>query len=153
MTLEITLAYLHFLALIGTASLLVTEMVLCRPGITGDALQRLKKVDGAYGSFAGLTLATGALRLFFGAKGSHYYLANPIFHTKFSLFVLVGLLSILPTVRILGWSKSAAQQPGFAPSGEAIAGVRRWVHIELLLLAFIPLFATLMAHGVSRFGG
>src|SRR6185369_17277411 len=96
MTLEITLAYLHFLALIGTASLLVTEMVLCRPGITGDALQRLKKVDGAYGAFAGLTLATGALRLFFGAKGSHYYLTNPIFHTKFGLFVLVGLLSILP---------------------------------------------------------
>jgi len=153
MSLEITLAYLHFIALIGTASLLTAEAVVCRPGIQGDALHRLKRLDVAYASFAGATLLTGAMRLFWGAKGSHYYLINPVFHTKFGLFVLVGLLSILPTVRFIQWSKAAQTRPDQAPTAEAVAKVRGWLKLELLLLASIPLFATLMAHGVSSFRG
>jgi putative membrane protein len=149
---EISFAYLHFVALIGTASLLVTEAFLCRPGIRGEALHRLKNVDIAYAGFAVAALLTGAMRLFWGAKGSAYYLANPVFHAKFGLFVAVALLSILPTVRFIGWSKAARADAGFTPAAGAMAGVRRLLMLELLVLAAIPLLATLMAHGVSRFG-
>ena len=152
MTLEITLAYLHFIALIGTASLLVAEALLLRPGLQGASLHRLKLLDAAYAAFAMAALATGAMRVFWGAKGSAYYLANPVFHTKLTLFVTVALLSILPTVRFIGWSKAARADGGFVPPAGAIAGVRKFLVLQLVLLAAIPLFATLMAHGVSRFG-
>ena len=152
MSAEIAFAYLHFIALIGTASLLVTEALLCRPGLRGEALHRLKHVDIAYAAFAMAALLTGAMRLFWGAKGSAYYLANPVFHAKFGLFVLVALLSILPTVRFIGWSKAARADAGYAPADGAVAGVRRLLMLELLVLAALPLLATLMSHGVSRFG-
>jgi putative membrane protein len=149
MTVEITLAYLHFVALIGTASLLVAETVLCRPGIRGDTLHRLKFVDIGYFGFAIATLATGALRLFWGTKGSAFYLGNPIFYVKLALFVVVGLLSILPTVRFIQWSKQARKRDDFVPERTAVAGVGTFLRFELIVLAAIPLLATLMARGVS----
>ena len=152
MTLEILLAYFHFIALIATASLLSAEALLCRPGMAGDALHRLKKVDIGYFSFAIAALLTGAARLFWGAKGSAYYLANPIFHAKLGLFVLVALLSVLPTVRFIQWSKAARRADAYVPASAAVARVRAFLLLELAVLAAIPLLATLMAHGVSRFG-
>lgn len=148
---DIPLAYLHFLALIGTASLLTVEAMLCRPGIQDDTLHRLKFIDMAYAGFAMATLATGAMRVFWGAKGSQYYLANPVFHAKFGLFVLVALLSILPTVRFIQWSKAAGRDRSDAPAPAAVQRVRRVLVLELVLLAAIPLLATTMAHGVSSF--
>lgn len=146
------LAYAHFVALIGTASLLVAELLLARPTLRADALHRLRMVDGLYGGFAVLTLVTGGLRVFMGLKGSAYYLSNPVFHAKFTLFVLVGLVSILPTLRFLQWSKAAKADVAFTPPADAVQRVRRWLLIELHLLALIPLAATLMAHGITGRG-
>jgi len=142
------LAYLHFFAIFGTFSLLAAELVLCRPGIRGDALHRLRKLDGAYGGLAALLLVSGLLRLFFGAKGSAFYLGNPVFHAKITLFVAVGLLSIAPTLRFGRWSKAALRAPDEAPDTAAVGAVRRMIHIELTLLALIPLLAVLMARGI-----
>jgi len=142
------LAYLHFFAIFGTFSLLAAELVLCRPGIRGDALHRLRKLDGAYGGLAALLLVSGLLRLFFGAKGSAFYLGNPVFHAKITLFVAVGLLSIAPTLRFGRWSKAALRTPDEAPDAAAVGAVRRMIHIELTLLALIPLLAVLMARGI-----
>ncbi|NRF67869.1 DUF2214 family protein [Aquincola sp. S2] len=143
------LAYAHFVALIGTASLLVAELLLARPNLRADALLRLQRIDATYAAFAVATLATGALRIFFGLKGSAYYLSNPVFHAKFGLFVLVGLLSIPPTLRFIQWAKAARADAGFTPPADALKRVRRWLLIEVHLLALIPLLATLMAHGIT----
>ena len=152
MTLEILLAYFHFVALIGTASLLTAEALLCRPGIADDALHRLKRVDIGYFSFAIAALASGAARLFWGAKGSAYYLSNPIFHAKLGLFVLVALLSVVPTVRFIQWSKAARRAGAYVPATATVARVRAFLLLELAVFAAIPLLATLMAHGVSSLG-
>ena len=149
MTLDIALAYLHFIALIGTVGLLVAEMTLCRPGIVGDALHRLKRIDIGFGAFAGATLVTGALRAFWGVKGSAFYLSNPVFHAKVGIFVLVGLLSIVPTIRFIRWSKAAARAEA-APNAAAVASVRRWLHAEIGLLTLLPLLAAIMARGIGR---
>src|SRR6266849_6743575 len=37
-----------------------------------------------------------------------------------------------------------------APTGDEIASVRRFIHIELGLLALMPLMAVLMARGIGR---
>jgi len=149
LTTEITVAYLHFVALIGTASLLVAEAAVCRPGIQGAALHRLKAIDIGYFSFAIAALLTGAMRVFWGAKGSAYYFANPVFHTKVGLFVVIALLSIVPTRRFIQWSKAARADERFVPDAQSLSGVRNVLRLELIALAALPLLGTLMAHGVS----
>ncbi|HET7864491.1 MAG TPA: DUF2214 family protein [Burkholderiaceae bacterium] len=142
------LAYFHFVAIIGTVSFLVAEAVLCRPGLDGALAHRLKRVDVAYAGFAVVALATGLLRLFWGAKGSGFYTHNPVFHAKMTVYVAVALLSIVPTVRFVKWSK-AALATGRGPDDAAVQAVRRFIAAELALVALLPLLAALMARGVG----
>lgn len=148
---EIVLAYLHFLAVIGTASLLVAEHLLVRPDISGTALQRIRTVDGIYRALAFAALATGLMRVFWGAKGSAYYMSNGIFHAKLGIFVLIGLLSIWPTVRFARWSRAALRNASFAPPPSELARVRMLMRVQLLLLT-LPLLGAAMARGATRFG-
>jgi len=148
-TLEIIVAYLHFVALIGTAGFLIAEAIVCRPGVQGAVLHRLKFVDIGYFSFAIAALLTGAMRVFWGAKGSAYYFANPVFHTKVGLFVVIALLSIVPTRSFIQWSKAARADAHFAPDAQALRRVQNVLRLELVALAALPLLATLMAHGIS----
>lgn len=148
---EIVLAYLHFVALIGTASLLVAEHLLVRPDISGAALHRIRVVDGIYGALATAALATGLMRVFWGAKGSAYYVSNPVFHAKFGIFVLIALLSIWPTVRFIRWSRAAQRDAGFAPPAAELGRVRMLMRVQLLLLLTLPLLGAAMARGITRF--
>ena len=43
-------------------------------------------------------------------------MSNPWFHAKITLFIVIGLCSIPPTLSFLRWQKQARQQPGFVPS-------------------------------------
>lgn len=149
MPIDALLAYLHFVAIIGTVSFLVAEAVLCRPGLGGELAHRLKRVDAAYAGFAVLALATGLLRLFWGAKGSAFYTHNPVFHAKMTVYVAVALLSILPTLRFVKWSK-AALATGRGPDDAAVHAVRRFIVAELVLVALLPLLAVLMARGLGQ---
>jgi len=63
--------------------------------------------------------------------------------------VAVGLISILPTIRFIRWSKHLAADASAVLSQREIAGTARFIYIELLLLALIPLCASLMARGVG----
>lgn len=143
------LAYFHFIAIIGMAAMLSATFAALAQRDSAAGLRRLKRLDGMYGLFAILTLASGVVRLLWGAKGSAFYLSNPVFHTKLSLFVLAGLLSIYPTVQYFKWADSATADGGFRPPAEGVARVRKLIVTQLVLLAAIPLAATLMARGVG----
>lgn len=149
MYLDALLAYSHFAAMLVTAALLAVEMALLAKAGAGLPLQKLKVVDGMYGLFASLTLATGVARVFWGAKGSEFYLKNPVFHTKVTLFVLAALISIWPTIQFLKWAKAHKTDQQFAPAAHTASRVRSLVLVQLVLFAFIPLAATMMARGIG----
>ena len=113
---DLLLASLHHLLVFALIAMLVAESVLLRGTINGAVLQRLARLDGGYGMTAGLLLAVGLLRVFYGVKGYDFYLHNPWFHAKVGCYVLVGLLSILPTIRFLRWRKALAANPAFVPA-------------------------------------
>ena len=97
-------------------------------------------------------LATGVTRVLWFGKGAAYYMGNSLFHAKLGLFILVGLLSILPTVVFFKWrgAVKAAQVP--APSARQVR-LETWsIRLELLLLLVIPLLAALMARGYGVIG-
>lgn len=146
---DLLLAAAHHLLVFALVAMLVAESMLLRGPIDASALQRLAKLDGGYGGCAGLLLAIGLGRLWFGVKGLGFYLHNPWFHAKLGAFVLVGLLSILPTVRFLRWRKALAANPAFLPDAADVARMRAIVRFELVLLGAVFVLAAAMA----RYGG
>ena len=146
---EPLLAYLHYLSIILTGGFLVGELIVCRPEITPEQRRRLPAIDVVFFVAALLALATGLLRLFFYAKGVSFYVGNPFFWVKMALYVIIAAMSIAPT-RAFGRWKRALDAGGAPPTALEIAGVRRLLHIELGLLALMPLMAVFMARGIGR---
>ncbi|CAJ0864835.1 MULTISPECIES: DUF2214 family protein [Ralstonia] len=149
MWLDALLAYLHYISIFTLIVFLTAEAVVLRPGMTPEIRKRLGRYDAVYGVAAVAVLITGALRVLYGAKGYAFYVHNPVFHIKVGLFILVGLLSIVPTINILRWNKQGKTLPDFVPTPSEIAKTRRWVMIESHLIIFIPLAAVLMARGIG----
>lgn len=146
-------ASLHYLSIFVLFALLTSEHILFRADLDNTTARRLLRIDIAYGITAGLVLTTGAVRVIWYGKGLDYYLHNGLFHAKVGLFLLIGLLSILPTLTFFNWRNDLLA--GKAPS-ISLAAARRtiWViRVELLLLVCLPFLASLMARGAGYFGG
>lgn len=150
MTLEAILAYLHLLAILTMVVFVTSEAALCRAAwLNAAVVERLATVDRIYGIAAVAVLATGIARTVWGAKGSAWYWGNPLLHVKLTLFVVAGLLSIVPTLRFLRWRK-ALRAGGALPSEAEIAGTRRLIMVQAHLIALIPLAAVFLARGFGR---
>lgn len=143
----VTFAFLHHLLFVALFVTLTIEMVLLRQPLTVENGRRLITVDGLYGAFAGGILVVGLLRVFFFEKGFSYYWASHAFLTKFGIFIVVGILSIIPTVEFMRWRKSIREGkvPDVAPA--TIRKLRRIMHYELSGLALMLFFAAWMAKG------
>ncbi len=148
MTLEILFRYLHFLSILVMFSSVVSEHLLLKPRMTRSEIQRLSVLDAVYGVSALIIVGIG-LTLWFGVgKAAEFYTKNWIFHLKVGLFVIVAILSIYPTVFFLRNRKG--NNP--AELVDVPKSIVWLIRLELLLLAFIPLCATLMAKGIGYFG-
>ena len=146
---DFVLASLHHLLVFGIAAMLVAQAVLLRGAFDRSVLQRLAGIDRGYGLCAMALIAVGISRVVYGIKGHDFYLHNPWFHAKMGAFVLVGLLSILPTVKFLRWRKAERANPGAVPSEQDLATMRTVLRIELAGIAAIFVLAAAMA----RYGG
>lgn len=149
MTTEALLAYAHFLAILTMTVFLASEAALCRKEwLNAAVVERLARVDLVYGLSALAVLATGLARVIWGMKGSAWYWTQPLLHAKITLFVVIGLMSIVPTLRFLRWRKTL-RATGALPDEAAIRSTRRIVMVEAHLLALIPLLAVFLARGVG----
>ena len=146
------LAFLHHVAAFSLVAALGIEFILIRGDLTLGAARRLRLVDMIFGISSGVVLAVGLLRVFYFEKSASYYFHSAPFIAKLSLFVIVGLLSIYPTVEFLSWSKSLKQGQMPALTERKIASIRSVIHWELAAVVVIILCAALMAKGVGYFG-
>ena len=148
MTLEIALRYIHFISIFAIVGSLVSEHILLKKSMTREEIGRVARIDAVYGIAALILLAAG-LTLWLGSVGkpSWFYSKNWIFHLKITLFGVIGILSIFPTVFFLRNRKGTATESVVVP-----ASVFLMLRIELVLLLIVPLLAGLMAHGVGYFG-
>lgn len=142
---DLLLACAHHLAVFTIAAALTAELVLLFALLDAAAVRRLARLDALYGASALAVLAFGTLRVTWGARASAFYTDNPVFWTKLALFAVVGLLSIVPTVRYLRWRKLVDR--GSMPSDAELVSTRRFVAFELLVFAAIPIAAAAMARG------
>ena len=147
MTLEALLAYAHILAILTMVVFSSSEAALCRvEWLNAAVVERLAKVDRVYGIAAVAVIATGVARTWWGMKGTAWYWTNPLLHLKLTLFVVVGLISVFPTLRYLRWRK-ALRATGALPAEAEVRKTRKLVMVQAHLIAVIPLLAVFLARG------
>jgi putative membrane protein len=146
---EVLVVYLHIAAMILIAVFLGIEYLVCVPGLARERVRLLARIDLLYLIAAVLALATGVARLFWYGKGAVFYLHNPVFYLKLALFVAIGLISIPPTIQYLRWMRLLETSAGVVAADFEVLRSRRYVLVELVLFALIPLLAVLMARGIG----
>jgi len=150
MILDAILQYLHISAILALVVFISSEAALCRPQwMNAQVVERLVVVDRIYGISALAVLITGFVRIYLGTKGAGWYWTNWLLHLKLTLFVLVGVISILPTMRFIRWRK-ALRADGTLPDAEQVRAARKLVMLQAHVIPMIPLAAAFLARG---FGG
>ena len=142
-------AYAHFISAFGIAATLFFEWFTFSRTPTALDARRLALADRWYGIFAVVLLIAGFSRAFLYEKGIAFYQHSPFFHVKLGLFVVIGVLSIYPTIRFLRWAPDirAGKAPVVSESHHKI--ISRILSVQMILLAVLMLSASLMANGVG----
>ena len=98
------IAYIHYLGIILCFGALLYERIFLKVDLNKKEVINMIIADVIYG-IAGLAiLVTGILRVKYFGQGGEFYLSNPIFWFKVSLYVIVGLLSLYPTTTYILWA-------------------------------------------------
>jgi putative membrane protein len=144
--LDLALAIGHHLLVFALFGVIVVELITVRRGMDAAAVARVASIDLWYGVLAALIVIVGFSRAVFAAKGWVYYEHDGFFWAKIGAFIVIGLLSIRPTIRYIAWRRA-----GGGPSEAAIADVRRYLYAQVGLFALLPAFAAAMARGYGQF--
>ncbi len=142
------LAAVHLLAYaLALWGVLTRGMAFRRVNPDGSGSRSVLLADNFWGISALILLVTGGIRAFGGyEKGSDYYLHQPLFHLKMTLFFIILLLEIAPMVVLIKWRIALSR-------GEPVDVGRtrlfaRISHVEALLIVLMVVAATGMARGV-----
>ena len=146
-TTDLLLASAHHILIFSIAAVLAFEVGVVRQGLTAVDIRRVAKVDAWYGILAALIIAVGFVRAIYAAKGWAYYSVNIFFWAKIIAFAIVGLLSVPPTIAYIRWRNALKKDASFLPAPGVIASARRFLWMEVVVFAFIPIFAAAMARG------
>ncbi|HEX3140803.1 MAG TPA: DUF2214 family protein [Rhizobacter sp.] len=145
-------ATLHFVCAFGIAAVLFFEWLTFSRTPTLQEAKHLAQADRWYGIFAGLLLVIGFVRAYHFEKGWAYYAGNSFFHLKLTLFLAIGLLSIVPTVRFIRWRPELTAGRAPQVSEAQYRRVALCLALQMLLIVPLLLSASLMAHGVGSHG-
>jgi putative membrane protein len=140
-------AFLHHLCAFTLVAAVAIEFTLVRQELTLASARRLQVTDVVLGVAAGALLVIGLLRVFYFERGASYYFHSHAFLTKFALFIIIGLLSIVPILEFLSWR--GAIKAGQVPVVDArkLRRVTAVIHAELAAIVVILLCAAIMARG------
>ena len=142
-------AFLHHIAAFTLFAALVVELILIREVLTVGTARRLQVADMVFGISAGVLIVVGLLRVFYFEKGAYYYFHTWTFIAKLALFLIIGLVSIVPTREFLSWRKAVKQGQAPSASPDKVRSLRSIMHWELVGVVAIILMAALMAKGVG----
>jgi putative membrane protein len=146
---DLWLAIAHHILVFGLAIMLAMESGLLRQGLSAADVKRLAGLDIGYGVTAALIIIVGIHRVIFGAKGYVFYVENVWFWAKMAAFALIGILSIVPTLRLRAWRKALRADPGALPAAADISHVGGHIRLQLLLILAVVSFAAIMARYTS----
>lgn len=144
---DFLLAVAHHVVVFALLAVLVAELAMLRSGMGAATMAAVGRIDLAYGVLAGLALALGLARTFYAAKGWDFYSHNLYFWLKLAIFVLIGALSVPPTLKFIQWRRAQ-----HVPSDAQVQSVRVYLWAELALFVALPACAAAMARGYGYYG-
>jgi len=147
---DLVLAIAHHLLVFTLAGILAYEIGTVGLAMKHNEIIRVGRVDNWYGILAAVIVVVGFVRAIFAAKGWAYYQVNIFFWVKIATFLVIGLLSVPPTVAIIRWRKALKSDAAFAPPADAIRSVRGYLWAEAALFLLLPVFAAAMARGYGE---
>jgi putative membrane protein len=142
----IIVAWIHYVGIMLLIASLLGEHLMLKPELTAAQARTIQRLDAVYGVSAVIVLATGIMRMFL-EKGAAYYNHQIAFHILVGIFVIVGLLSIYPTMIFLRWRSDSVAGRGQQLAQAQFRKLQMFLRLEMTLLLLAPLFATWMAHG------
>lgn len=143
------MAFLHHVFAFTLVACLIYEFIAFRKGMSIEETRRIQRADLAYGISAGLLLVVGLLRVFFFEKGMNFYIHSPFFWMKMVAFLIVGLISIDPTIRYIRWNKSLSENKMPEINESEYKRTRLILWLEVIGIVVILLAAPMMARGVG----
>ena len=144
MNLELFIRFLHFVGIIMVAGTLVSEHMMLSKTVARSVIKKVGRIDMIYFIAAILVVITGLSMWLWVGKDASYYTSNPLIHIKVTLFVVIALLSIVPSMFFLKNRKGDDNDEVAVPKK-----VFMFLRLELLLLIAMPYLAVLIARGIS----
>ena len=142
-------AYVHYLGIILCFGALMFERIILKINLNKNETISIIIADVIYG-IAGLAiLITGILRVKYYGQGGDFYTSNPIFWLKVSLYIVIGLISLYPTITYILWAIPLSKNKLPVISENLVKRVKLIILTELVGFAVIPFFATLMSRGIG----
>ena len=149
MVLSALLSAVHLLTLaLGLGAVFMRGRALARP-LDEAGWQRLLAVDNIWGAAAGLWIASGLGRVFFGGKEPGFYWRNGFFWVKLALFGLVFALELTPMMTFI--RVRSARRRGTALPRFPVEAYCRINSAEIVLVVAIVFAAAFMARGAWLF--
>ena len=149
MIISALLSAIHVLTLaLGLGAVFVRGRALAGP-LDEAGWQRLLAADNLWGIAAGLWIASGLARVFFGGKETGFYWHNGFFWMKLALFALVFALELAPMTTFI--RVRSARRRGTALPRFSVEAYRRINSAEAHLVVLIVFVAAFMARGAWLF--
>ena len=142
-------AYVHYLGIILCFGALIFERIILKINLSKNETISIIIADVIYGVAGLAILVTGILRVKYYGQGGEFYTGNPIFWIKVSLYILVGLISLYPTITYILWAIPLSRNKLPVLSENLVKRFRFLITTELIGFVVIPFFATLMARGIG----
>lgn len=142
-------AYTHYLSLVVMTGCITYERFTVEAGISNEKETSLAIADIGVGLSGVAILVSGYYRATQYGKGWAFYSHEPIFWLKMVFLCIFGAASLFPTITFI--KRSVAIQTGkeLEPMSEKLASrLQSVLSAELLMVASIPLAASLMSRGV-----
>ncbi len=143
------MAYIHYVSFMFCFAALALERKLLKVDPNREETITMVAIDVVYGIAGIALLASGILRVLYFGQGSEFYTHNPIFWWKVGIFIIVGSLSLYPTITYILWSIPLTKGELPEVGANLVERLKLILNIELVGFALIPVLATLMARGIG----
>ena len=148
MTTNAFFAFIHFVAAFGVVTTVMYELITFQRNLSQQDAKRILKADRIYGLSALMVLLVGFTRVYAFEKGSAFYFSSPFFHLKLTAFIIVGLLSIYPTIRFVKWREFLKENNPPEMTDKEYSRIYWLLRAEVIGLLIVMFSASMMAKGI-----
>ena len=138
---EIFFRYVHFIGIMSLASCLVMQHLLISSEVKIQEFKKIAFIDIIYAISAILTLVGGLALWLYVGKDSSFYTSNSVFHIKLTLFLVIVLLSIYPSMFFI---KNKNKEVEHIKMPKVIIML---IRMQLALIFILPFIGVLIARG------